>query len=127
MSEDKEKKNNAKKIDEEWKKSLDKEKDIEGIKEESDHTYMTPPKADFGLLISSLMLQALIFLGEIENPVTKVKEEEDLPHARYIIDTIAMLKDKTKGNLAPEESQAIESVLFELQSKFVAKMDNIGK
>lgn len=122
--ENKNDKNSGKKIDEEWKKSLEKEKEIESVKEEFDHTYMSPPPADFGLFVSSLMLEALMYLGEVENPATKLKEQ-NLPQARYIIDTISMLNDKVKGNLTKEEEGMMEGVLYELRTKFVSKMNAI--
>lgn len=74
----------------------------------------------FGLFISGLMMEALVALGDLENPVTK-KKETSLPHAKFIIDTLSMLKDKTKGNLAKDESDALEAVLYDLRMRFVEK------
>ena len=74
----------------------------------------------FGLFISGLMMEALIAMGEVENPVTN-KKEFNKAHTKFIIDTLAMLKDKTKGNIAKEESGALEAILYDLRMKFVAK------
>ena len=49
------------------------------------------------------------------------KKEANLPQARYIIDTITLLKEKTKGNLTADEVNALDNILYELQSKFVSK------
>lgn len=78
---------------------------------------MTP---DFNLFISSLSMQALILLGEIDSPFTH-KKEENLDQAKYVIDTIAMIKDKTSGNLTSEEVGFVDNILYELRMKYTAK------
>lgn len=80
------------------------------------------PEASFGLFISGLMMEGLIALGEVEHPVTK-KKETDLKHATFVIDTLAMLKEKTKNNLTLEEDGALDAVLYDLRMRFVAKAD----
>lgn len=75
---------------------------------------------DFGLFLSGLMIEGLIALGEVENPVTK-KKEASLDQARYIIDVIAMLEEKTKNNLTPEEKDAISHILYELRMRYIEK------
>lgn len=102
-----------KKIDEEWKKTAEKEK-ASSKKEET----MTP-EADFSSFISGLGMQALIALGEIPNPFTKKKGKE-LEQAKYIIDTIRLLREKTKGNLSAQETNLINDLIYELQMKYVA-------
>ncbi|NQT05987.1 MAG: DUF1844 domain-containing protein [Candidatus Omnitrophica bacterium] len=77
-------------------------------------------EADFSTLISSMAMEALIFLGEIPNPMSK-KKEENLDQAKFVIDTISSLKEKTKGNLTAEEANQIDNILYELRTKFVAK------
>ena len=66
-------------------------------------------------------MQALMLLGEVPNPVTG-KKEADLDQAKYIIDMMSMLKDKTKGNLSKDEDRLVEQALYELQMKFAAKV-----
>ncbi len=75
---------------------------------------------NFSIFTSSLSMQTLIFLGEIDNPVTH-KKEENLGQAKYIIDTLVMLKEKTKGNLTANEANLIDNVLYELRMKYTAK------
>jgi hypothetical protein len=80
----------------------------------------TPPEADFNFFITTLGLQAAIFLGEVARPATD-KRKEDLPQAKFIIDTLSMLKEKTSGNLKPEEEKLLDNLLYELRSQYVAK------
>lgn len=79
-----------------------------------------PMVPDFNLFISSLSMQALILLGEIDSPFTH-KKEMNLDQAKYVIDTIAMLKDKTKSNLTEDEIGFIDNILYELRMKYTAK------
>jgi hypothetical protein len=83
-----------------------------------------PPKIDFPSYILSYYTQGLVLLGEVPNPYTK-KKEEDLEAVRHIVDILEMLQEKTKGNLANEEGQLIDSVLYELRMKFMAKTNKI--
>ncbi|MFA5096152.1 MAG: DUF1844 domain-containing protein [Candidatus Omnitrophota bacterium] len=87
---------------------------------------MIPPVPDFKFFISTLSLQATIFLGQIPNPVTQ-KSGEDLDQAKFIIDTLDMLKEKTKGNLAQDESELLETLLYELRTVYLAKNKSIDK
>lgn len=75
---------------------------------------------NFSLFVSGLSMQVLIFLGDIDNPITH-KKEENLDQAKYIIDTLAILKEKTKGNLTANEANLLDNVLYELRMKCTAK------
>ena len=86
-------------------------------KEKRENKKMEP---DFSIFASSLSMQALIFLGEIDNPITH-KKEENLDQAKYMIDTLSMLKEKTKGNLSANEANLLDNVLYELRMKYTAK------
>ncbi len=72
------------------------------------------PTLDFTTLILSLSSSALMNLGVIENPVTKAKDKEPAA-AKQTIDLIALLQEKTAGNLSGEESKLTEDVLTELR------------
>lgn len=100
-----------KKIDEDWKAEVSKEKDAGGTES---------PEASFSLFVSGLMMEGLIALGEVEHPVTK-KKEMNRPHARFIVDILAMLKEKTQKNLTNEEAGALDAILYELRMRFVSK------
>jgi len=79
-----------------------------------------PPEADFKFFVTTLSLQASIALGHLENPSTG-KTEKDPAQAKFLIDTLAMLQEKTKGNLTKEEGQLLENLLYELRLAYVSK------
>jgi hypothetical protein len=76
------------------------------------------PEVNFNSLIFSLSSSALLHLGEIADPGTGEKKK-DLGLAKHTIDTIAMLKEKTKGNLNEEEKRFLESILADLRWRYV--------
>ena len=76
------------------------------------------PEIDFISFIFSLSTSVLIQLGEIEDPFTQ-KSAKNLPLAKQTIDLIGMLKEKTKGNLAPQEERVIENILYDLRIRYV--------
>lgn len=76
------------------------------------------PRPTFPLLLSTLASQVYIFLGDIANPLTG-KREKDLPQAKYTIDMIQVLKDKTRGNVTEDEARMLETLLFELRMRYV--------
>ncbi len=82
------------------------------------HEHMPLPEIDFPAFILSLSSSALLHLGLIENPVSR-KSERNLPLAKQTIDIIAMLRDKTKGNLSPEESGLVDDLITDLRLKYV--------
>ena len=73
-------------------------------------------------LISSLTSQAYIQLGKLKNPMTD-KIERDLDGASLSIDIIAMLKEKSDGNLSPDESTFLERTLHELRLNYVSEKE----
>ena len=134
-----------KKVDESWKERVEKEKVVETSRMEEAQKEKAPTKsrepqeetpqeeaeleheshpveANFSMFVSGLGMQALMCLGEIANPVTN-KKEKNLNQARYIIDTIEMLKNKTEGKLTQEESNMMDSILYEIRMKYVAKKE----
>jgi len=76
------------------------------------------PPVDFHTFVLSLGSSALLHLGEIENPNDGVSQK-DLPLAKHTIDILAMLRDKTRGNLTPEEERLMESLLYDLRLRYV--------
>lgn len=76
------------------------------------------PPVDFGGLILSLSHAAMMHLGQIPDPNTgQAQMDRDL--ARHTIDTIGMLKEKTEGNLTPDEQRLIDHALTELRLAYV--------
>ena len=79
-----------------------------------------PPIPDFSFFITTLALQASVSLGVVENPATN-KKELNLPQAKFLIDTIGMLQEKTKGNLTEEETKLLDGILYELRLNYVSQ------
>jgi len=82
------------------------------------------PPATFEFLVMSLRIQAEMALG-----VMKMKEDDkpDLDAARHLIDMLAMLVDKTRGNLSLEEQRLIENSVTELRFRFVQAAGQASK
>ena len=76
------------------------------------------PEADFKGLMGILASQALLGLGAQPDPSGK-GVMVDLQGAKYTIDLLAMLEEKTAGNITEEESTELKQVIQELQSRFV--------
>ncbi|MEE9515390.1 MAG: DUF1844 domain-containing protein, partial [Candidatus Brocadiales bacterium] len=86
-------------------------------REEAPHPNIPPP--NFSLFVSGLATQTLIALGQIENPFTK-RKEINRDQARYTIDTLKMIEEKTTGNLTPEEMTFLEGVLYDLRMSYLS-------
>ena len=84
----------------------------------SDATSTNGLEANFSTLVLSIGSSAAMALGLAPNPMTN-KMEKDLSLARFNIDLLRMLRDKTRGNLGPDEQKFIESIVTDLQMKFV--------
>lgn len=82
----------------------------------------------FVQLIFSLKTSAIMQLGKIANPLTG-KIERNLNEAKYTIDMLNMIKEKTKGNLTSDEQKIIDDAVFELQMNYIdeVKKDEEGK
>ena len=76
------------------------------------------PEVNFNSLILSLSSSALLHLGEIADPHTGEKKR-DIALAKHSIDIIAMLREKTKGNLDGEEQKFIDTILADLRLRYV--------
>jgi len=83
----------------------------------------TAPEITFGTFVVGLSTQALVHLGEIPDPHTN-QPARDLAAAQQLIDIIAMLENKTRGNLDHDEQAMLEGILFELRMKYVERARN---
>ena len=72
----------------------------------------------FARLVLMLHAAAMQYLGKIKNPVTD-SIERDLAGAQGMIDTLAMLENRTKGNLPPDEAKMLAQTLQELRLNYV--------
>jgi hypothetical protein len=79
-----------------------------------------PMEPDFLKYLQGFVTQVLIHLGEIENPL-QGKKTVSLDLAKYSIDLLGLIQEKTKGNLTDEEEQFINGALYDLRMKFVAR------
>lgn len=75
-------------------------------------------EANFSVLTMSIASSAVMALGLAPDPQTQ-KIHKDKNMAKFNIDLLMMLKNKTQGNLSKEEAQFIDSVISDLQMKFV--------
>lgn len=76
------------------------------------------PPVDFGGFILSLSHAAMMHLGQIPDPISG-EAQANFDMARHTIDTIAMLEEKTRGNLEEEEQRLIVNALSQLRLAFV--------
>jgi hypothetical protein len=97
------------------------EKGRDRAKVEEEVTQEMPfPEINFSTFVFSLNTSALLHLGEIPDPATG-KQQEDLAMAKLTIDLIAMLQEKTRGNLAPDEENLVKHILYDLRLRYVQK------
>ena len=80
-----------------------------------------PTPITLSTFLVSLSTQALVLLGEMPNPATG-ELEPDLGGVQEIIDLIAMLKEKTRGNVDAQETQLFEKILYDLRMLYVEKV-----
>lgn len=76
------------------------------------------PKIDFSSFILSLYSSGLVQLGTVEDPSTG-KKTKNLEMAKHTIDMIAMLQEKTSGNLTGDEDNLLKALLSELRMAYV--------
>ncbi|MEM9913436.1 MAG: DUF1844 domain-containing protein [Planctomycetota bacterium] len=76
------------------------------------------PPANFETLLSSFVTQALFAMGAIPDPQTG-QPALHLDLARYQIDMLGVLEEKTKNNLTEDESKMLAGTLYELRTRYV--------
>ena len=85
------------------------------------------PPATFAFLVLSLSAQCQQALGLVNFGEEEEKPEPDLGMARHAIYLLAVLMEKTKGNLILEEQRLLENSLTELRFRFVQVSDEVAK
>jgi hypothetical protein len=115
-------------IDEDWKKEAQKEKEVLAEKEEAGKEKKGRreplPKGNFAALMSMLVTQALFAMGALK--LEGQEREPDLEMARYHIDMLETLAEKTKGNLSNEEKKVLENTLYEVRMAYVKMTEEAG-
>ena len=99
----------GKKVDENWKEQMEKERQAPRPSEPPKSAQPQPPppqprrggaaQSDFSMFLSSLSMQAMIALGEVVHPATGLAQP-DPEQARYLIDILGLLQEKTQGKAA---------------------------
>ena len=113
-------------VDEDWKAEAQREKEILATQEETEKEKEQEvgkargplPKGNFAALISMLTTQTLFALGLLQMKGMD-KKEPDLEMAKYNIDMLETLEEKTKGNLTKEEETVLANTLNELRMSYV--------
>jgi hypothetical protein len=117
-------------VDEDWKSQVAAEKEAlaaeasrekKSTSEEDSVQADRPPlpPASFEMLVTTLASEAMIGLAQFPHPMTG-KAHFDADQARYAIDMLEMLGEKTKGNLSPAEDRGLRDLLHQLRMAFVA-------
>lgn len=98
------------------------EQQQETLADAAEEGHGSPPKVDFPSFIVSMATQALMMMGEIPDPESKLTSM-NLSAAKQTIDIIAVLEEKTKGNLTEEEEKLLTEILASLRLAFVNKIN----
>ena len=83
------------------------------------------PPAEFSILVGMFSTQAMVALGMISDPATG-KADLQLELARYFIDLLCVVDEKTKGNLESDEQDLLESTLHQLRMAYLEKSNSSG-
>ena len=112
-------------VDEDWKAEAQREKEILAAQEEAEKQEKAAerprgplPKGDFAALLSMLATQTAFALGMLQVEGQE-KKEPDLELARYNIDMLEVIEEKTKGNLNEAEKKVLKTTLNELRMGYV--------
>jgi len=81
------------------------------------------PQLSFTAFVLSLASTAAIHFGDLPDPISGERAEVNLEGATQMIEILALLEQKTRGNLTAEERQVLEQVLYELRLRFVDASD----
>jgi Domain of unknown function (DUF1844) len=96
-----------------------------GIRE-SLHEAQSAQELDFSTFVISLATSAQVGLGAVPHPETN-QSVQNFPAAKQMIDILALLKEKTKGNLTEAESSLLDQVLHNLRIHYVRAMEGKKK
>jgi len=119
-------------VDEDWKKEAQREKEILAAQEEQEKKKKAEeklrrgplPKGNFAALVSMLTTQAFFALGLLQVK-DEEKREPDLELAKYNIDMLETLEEKTKGNLTKDEEKVLENTLGQVRMAYVQVSEQV--
>ena len=122
-----------KRVDETWKEQAEREKQTaaspavppKGAGPAAKSASQEPEaeesaQARFDVFLSGLAMEALIALGDMAHPTTR-KQAANLPHAKYLIDLLGILEEKTKGHLSADEEKLLTDALYQLRMRYLTK------
>ena len=75
-------------------------------------------EANFAGLVNSILTQAMVYLGEIAPQGSEPMVNLDI--AKYQVDLLGLLEDKTRNNLDPQEQHLLDSALYDVRSRFIS-------
>ncbi len=120
-----------KRVDESWKEQVEREKTTGPAQPQpgappASKEQRTPepegdelPQARFDLFLSGLTMEALVALGDMPHPATR-KQSVNLRQAKYLIDLVGVLEEKTKGNLSVDEERLLKDALYQLRMRYLS-------
>ena len=117
-------------IDEDWKARVQREKEEAATKlaenpaPEQDAEAGLPEEVSFSSLVSMLAMQAMMALGAMAQE-TDQEIVVDLDAAKLYIDLLMILREKTQGNLTPEEQGQMTAILADLQRGFMVRSQQL--
>jgi len=120
-------------VDEDWKSRVKAEDaafdEVRQTTDENDRQADVKPEdlppASLATLVASFSTPAMVALGLLPNPATD-KTEIQLPLAKHCIDSLAVLEDKTRGNLSQTEAGFLESTLHQLRLAYVEQSKQVA-
>ena len=122
-------------VDEDWKQQTQREKEVLKAQEKQEKKAKPPaggrrsagqlPHGDFAALVNMLTTQALFAMGLLQIKGEPARPP-DLELARYNIDVLEMIEEKTKGNLTEDEQAMLKNTLNEVRMGYVELVNAIS-
>lgn len=108
-------------VDDDWKSRVEREKQAQSSSSSgkgSPNMDQEYPEASFELLVTTFSMQAMSAMGMLSGPAG-AQQPPDLAMAKHLIDLLAVIEEKTRGNLSKDESGMLEQILHQLRVLFI--------
>ena len=108
-------------VDDDWKQQAQAEK--QRLAEEADTGAAgggPMPEAGFSALVSRIAMEVSLYLGDIRMEGSEGSVNPEM--AKFNIDLLQVIEEKTRGNLTDEEKRLLDSVLYELRMRYVQRV-----